>query len=89
MPKQSVIGRLASAETKKQFAAELAQYTSLSSPEVEALFPKEQDREELLRLLEIVGSASDDNDKKARIIEHAGKIAGAVLKITKRFATGL
>ena len=53
------------------------------------LFPKKSDREELVELLKIVNSATDDNQKKAKITAKIGTISGTVLKIAKKFAIGL
>lgn len=85
----SAIGRLASQRTREEFAAELAQHTTLTAPEIAALFPERTDQEEFLELLNIVSAAADDNVKKAKLIERIGTVGGAVIKITKRFATGL
>ena len=89
MPKPSPIGEIADAATRKEFADALARHTSLTTKEVQDLFPKKADQEELLELLKIVSSAANDNEKKARLIERIGDVAGAVIKITKKVATGL
>ena len=89
MPKPSPIGEIADAETRQEFANALAKHTSLTAKEVGDLFPKKADQEELLALLEIVSSSANDNEKKARLIENIGDVAGAVIKITKKVATGL
>ncbi len=84
----SSIGKLAQAETRKEFADQLARYTSLSAGEAQELFPKQSDQEELLELLKIVTATTDDNSKKAKLIERIGNVSGAVIKIAKRFAAG-
>jgi hypothetical protein len=89
MPKKSAIGQLASKKTKSEFADELSSYTQLTKEEISALFPKKSDREELLALVEIVNSATDENEKKAKIAEKIGKVSGAVVKLVKNFAPGL
>ena len=53
------------------------------------MFSKKSDREELVELLKIVNSATDDNQKKAKIAAKIETISGAVLKIAKKFAIGL
>lgn len=85
MPKKSDIGKLASAATKAEFSEKLSSYTSLNAQELAELFPKKSDREELLTLLEIVNSASDENEKKVQIAENIGNISGAVIKLAKKF----
>lgn len=89
MAEPSAIGVLARKKTREQFAAELAKYTSLNAQEIEALFPEKADQRELIELLKIVTEATDDNIKKAKLAEHIGDVGGAVIKIAKRFATGL
>ncbi len=89
MPQLSAIGALAKAETRKEFADELAKYTSLNAQEMQSLFPQKADQDELIALLEIVHGATSDNEKKAQLVERIGNVAGAIVKITKRFATGL
>ncbi|MFT6899092.1 MAG: hypothetical protein ACJA13_003524 [Paraglaciecola sp.] len=89
MPKKSTIGQLASKKTKNEFSAELSSYTQLTKEEINTLFPKKSDREELLNLLEIVNSSTDENERKARIAEKIGKVSGAVVRLVKNFAPGL
>jgi hypothetical protein len=89
MPKKSKIGELASAATKAEFGDKLSSYTSLTAREIEVLFPKKTDREELIELLRIVNSDADDKRKRAELTEKIGKVGGAVIKIVKKFALGL
>jgi hypothetical protein len=89
MPKKSKVGHMASKKTKKQFSDELSSFTKLTAEEIQQLFPKKSDRDELLTLLEIIYSASDENEKKAEIAEKIGKIGGVVIKLAKNFAPGL
>lgn len=89
MAKRSAIGKLASTKTKKEFADELSSHTTLTSEEVQNLFPKKSDREELLELIKIVNSDASDKEKKAKLIEKIEKVSGAVIKMGKRFVTSL
>jgi len=89
MPKKSAVGQIASKKTKKEFSNELSSHTQLTAEEVSNLFPKKSDREELLLLLELINSAADENEKKAKIAEKIEKISGAVIKLAKNFAPGL
>ena len=65
MAKKSVIGALAGAKTKKDFANELSNFTILTAEETKTLFPLKGDREELLELMKIVNSDASDKEKKA------------------------
>ncbi len=89
MPKKSDVGELASAATKEAFGDKLSSYTSLTSKEVEDLFPERSDRDELLELIKVVNSSADETTKKAELVGKIGKVSGAVLKIGKKFVSGL
>lgn len=89
MPKKSKVGELASVTTKEEFGDKLSSYTSLTSKEIEDLFPVKSDREELLELIKIVNSSDDENIKKAKLVKNIGSVSSAVLKIGKKFVSGL
>lgn len=89
MPKPSKIARIARVKTKERFGEELSSHTALRASELESLFPKQSDRDEIVELLKIVNSATSENNKKAKIVKNIGKVSGAVVKIGKKFATGL
>jgi hypothetical protein len=89
MPKKSVIGALASAKTKKDFANELSSFTILTAEETKTLFPLKSDREELMELIKIVHSDASDKEKKAELVNKIQKVGGAVLRIGQKFVTGL
>lgn len=76
-------------DTQKEFADELAKYTRLNPQEAQNHFPTKADQGELLELLKIVHGAADENERKAKLVENAGKVAGAMIKITKKFACGI
>jgi hypothetical protein len=83
MPKKSDIGKLASASTKVQFADQLSSLTKWTADEVKELFPTKSDRDELMELIKIVNSDTDEKAKQAQFAENIGKISGAIIKITK------
>ncbi len=89
MAKRSGIGKLASAKTKKEFADKLSSYTTLTAEEIQQLFPKKSDREELMELVKIVNSDADDKEKKTKLVGNISKVSGAVITIGKKFVTGL
>ncbi len=86
---KSIIGGIASAKTKKEFGEKLSSHTTLRANELESLFPKKSDRDEIVELLKVVNSATSENNKKAKLVKNIGKYSGAVVKIGKKFATGL
>ena len=85
MAKRSKIAEFASTETKKEFADKLSRYTTLTAEEIQQLFPKKSDREELMELLKIVNSDANDKVKKTRLVENISKVSGAVITIGKKF----
>ncbi len=89
MPKKTKVGELASAATKEEFGEKLSSYTSLTSKEIEDLFPEESDREELVELIKVVNSSANENAKKAELVGKIGKVSGAVIKLGKKFISGL
>ena len=86
MPSLSAVGKIARKKTSKEFAKELSSYTTLTADEIKKMFPTKTDRKELVELLKIVNSAAAANEKKARLVANIGKVGGAVIKLTKRFA---
>jgi len=89
MAKKSNIGKVASAKTKKEFADKLSSYTTLTAEEIQQLFPRKSDREELMELVKIVNSDASDKEKKTKLVENISKVSGAVIAIGKKFVTGL
>jgi hypothetical protein len=89
MPKQDIYSTLSETKTSEMFANELSSYSSLTSEQIKGLFPEKSDRDEIIALLKIVNSASDDNEKKTELIKNIGDIGGAVITVAKHFATGL
>jgi len=85
MAKRSKIAEITSTETKKEFADKLSRYTTLTAEEIQQLFPKKSDREELMELLKIVNSDANDKVKKTRLVENISKVSGAVITIGKKF----
>lgn len=86
MAKKSRFAMLASAATTAAFADQLSRYTRFTADEINAFFPAKSDREELVELLKIVNSDTDDNTKKVELIVKIDKVGGAVIKIAKIFA---
>ena len=89
MPEISDIGETAKDATDKEFADALAKYTKRDPDEAKTLFPTKQDQKELVSLIKIVGDATDDNERKAKLIARVGDVAGVLVTITKKFATGI
>jgi hypothetical protein len=78
---QSNIGRAASLATQSELSDDLLNFTCFSKDEMETLFPAQSDKTEFNKLIEIVAKATDDNDRKTKIIGNINDIAGAVSKL--------
>ena len=87
MPRLSSIGKQANEQAKSTFSAKLESLLQLD-PKLQALFPSEADKQELASLIEIVESAADENESKAKIIAEIGEVSGAVIRLSRK-ALGL
>jgi hypothetical protein len=70
-------------KTDAQLASEISSLTRLKDEEINSLFPAQPDKENLLKLLEIVNAATDENNKTAELIKNIDKLAGAAIKLIK------
>jgi hypothetical protein len=70
-------------KTDAQLASEISSLTSLKDSEINSRFPAKPDKENLLKLLEIVNAATAENNKTADLIKNIDKVAGAAIKLIK------
>jgi hypothetical protein len=70
-------------KTDAQLASEISSLTTLKDDEISTLFPAKPDKENLLKLLEIVNAATDENKKTADLIKNIDKLAGTAIKLIK------
>lgn len=89
MAKKSNIGQIASKRTSRTFSDELSRYTGFTAEEAESLFPEKSDRDELVKLIEIVNSDKKDKEKQKELIEKIPDVSGAVIKLVKKVTTGV
>jgi hypothetical protein len=71
----------ASNEVDKRFSSTISSLTRLKDSEIDALFPKPEDKENLIELIRLVNSSSDHNIKVNQLIEKSEKLSGSVLKL--------
>ena len=71
----------ASRELDERFASAISSLTRLKDDEVEALFPKSEDKEKLIELIKLVNSSADHNTKVNQLIAKSEKLSGSVLKL--------
>lgn len=70
--------------TREQFTDEISSYLRLTQAEVDDLFPKQSDREELEALVEIVVNSADEAKRKAKFVARIDKVAGAAMKLISK-----
>ena len=73
----------AAQKTDAQLASEISSLTRLKDEEISNLFPDKPDKEKLLKLLEIVNSATEENQKILQLKSNIEGIAGTVIKLVK------
>lgn len=68
-------------QTNEKFKDQIAALTKLSPEDIDKLAPTANDKDQLLKLMQIVRSTANDNDKKAAILANIEAFAGIVLTI--------
>ncbi len=84
MPDYKNIAKKAAAKTDSQLRKEIESITKLSPSQIEALFPRSDDRQKLDELMEIVKGAQDRNEKVIKIVKNAEKFGGLVVAILEK-----
>jgi hypothetical protein len=67
--------------TQDQLSTQIAALTTLTADQVQAMAPTVDNMVQLLQFIQIVRSASDSNDKKARLISNIDAYANFVFAI--------
>lgn len=67
--------------TNDQLKDKIAGLTKLTPEDLQKLAPTVEDKNALLKLMQIVRSTADDNDKKAQILTNIESFANIVLNI--------
>ena len=70
-------------KTDQQLASEISSVTKLTDAEIGSMFSSKPDKEKLLKLLEIVNSATDENKKVAQLKSNIEELAGVVVTLMK------
>ena len=68
-------------ETNEQFAAEIARLTTLKADEIESLFPRKIDKQQLVDLMTIVRSSASRNSRAAALERNISTLAGTVMRL--------
>ena len=72
--------------TDEKLASKISSITRLTDEEIIELFPTPADVEKLAKLMKIVKSAEDRNNKINNIIKNAEEFGGIVLTLLQKFA---
>jgi len=72
-------------KTNAELASEISSLTVFKDKQIENLFPTRADKEHLLRLLEIVNAATDENKKMTQLKSKIDDMAGTVIRLLKVF----
>jgi hypothetical protein len=75
-----------SEQTNAELSSDIASLTTLKESQINSLFPTKPEKEKLLKLLEIVNAATDENKKILQLKSNIDEVAGAVLKLVKVLA---
>jgi hypothetical protein len=73
----------AAKKTDAELASQISSLTRLKDEEINALAPHPPDKEKLLKLLEIVDSATDENEAAAALQENLAALSGIVVRVVK------
>lgn len=73
------------AETNARFAEELARLTTLTTTEVERLFPRKTDKKRFEQLMQIVNSSASRNKRTAVVRKNFDVFGDTVVKLLEQF----
>ena len=76
----------AAERTDDRLASKISSITRMTDEEIQELFPKPTDVKKLTRLMKIVKSAEERNNKINKIIDNVEEFGGVVLTILTKFA---
>jgi len=71
--------------TNEHFADEIARLTTLTSADVERLFPRRVDKERLAQLMVIVNSSASRQRRAAALEENFKTFGGSILRLLEQF----
>lgn len=75
----------AAKKTDDELASKISSLTRMTDDEVKKLFPQTADVEKLKKLMQIVNSAEDRNNKINNIIANTEELGGVILTLVTKF----
>lgn len=76
----------AAAKTNERLGQDLAQRTRLTEAELANLFPEQVDKERLAELLDIVNSATSENEQILRLKKNIDALGAVAIRLVKALA---
>ena len=76
----------AATATDEQYASQISSLCRLRDDEIHNLFPKREDKIALLDLLNVVKTATDENEQVVKLRDNIDRFAGIVVKLVKTLA---
>ena len=76
---------IAGDQTDEQLASKISSLTRLTDEEISELFPKPADVEKLKRLLKVVKSAEERNNKINAIVNNIEDFGGVIVPLLEKF----
>jgi len=73
-------------KTNDELASEISSLTRLTDAQIKSISPAKADKENLLKLLEIVNSATGENNQIVQLRDNIASLAGTVIKVLKVLA---
>lgn len=70
-------------KTNAELASDISSLTTLKDSQISSFFPAKSDKEYLLQLLDIVKSATDENNKITQLKQNIDSVAGTVIRLVK------
>jgi hypothetical protein len=72
-------------KSNRHLASETSALVRLDSSDIEKMFPTKPDKERLIRILEIIKSPIDPNEKMRRLIVSIDELAGTIRRLLEHF----
>lgn len=76
---------VAETEVDAVFADELAKFTTLTTTEVQKLYPRKIDKKRFAQLMKIVNSSASRNNRVALLKNNFDSFGGAVMRLLEQF----
>lgn len=70
-------------KTNAELASEISSLTRLKDEEINAIAPHPPEKEKLLKLLEIVDNASNENEITASLQDNLSQLSGTVIRLLR------